>query len=249
MTPLVSIVIPSRDRPAYLEVALASVAPQAARAGAEVIVVDDGELARNAELAERFGARYVALGRPRGLNAARNAGVAAAAGDVTYRRDRGEPKLSVKEAAKAKAAGLPAGDCVDCHQCVHACPTGVDIRNGSQLGCIQCGLCIDACDAVMKKIGRPQGWIAYDTDENIRRRARGEAPVYRLVRPRTILYAAAIAVVGSVMLYALAFRTHTSLSVLHVRAPMYTLIKDGVRNVYTLRFRQQDGRSLGTLSL
>jgi GT2 family glycosyltransferase len=82
MTPLVSIVIPSRDRPAYLEVALASVAPQAARAGAEVIVVDDGELARNAELAERFGARYVALGRPRGLNAARNAGVAAAAGEL-----------------------------------------------------------------------------------------------------------------------------------------------------------------------
>ena len=156
--------------------------------------------------------------------------------NVTYRRDRGEPKLSVKEAAKAKAAGLPAGDCVDCHQCVHACPTGVDIRNGSQLGCIQCGLCIDACDAVMKKIGRPTRLIAYDTDENIRRRARGEAPVYRLVRPRTILYAAAIAVVGSVMLYALAFRTHTSLSVLHVRAPMYTLIKDGVRNGYTLRF-------------
>jgi glycosyltransferase involved in cell wall biosynthesis len=73
MTPFASIVIPTRERPAYLEVALASVAPQAARAGAEVIVVDDGELRRNAELAERFGARYVALGRPRGLNAARHA--------------------------------------------------------------------------------------------------------------------------------------------------------------------------------
>jgi GT2 family glycosyltransferase len=82
MTPFASIVIPTRERPAYLEVALASVAPQAARAGAEVIVVDDGELARNAELAERFGARYVALGRPRGLNAARNAGVAAARGEL-----------------------------------------------------------------------------------------------------------------------------------------------------------------------
>ena len=156
--------------------------------------------------------------------------------NVTYRRDRGEPKLSLKEAAKARAAGLPAGDCVDCNQCVNACPTGVDIRHGSQLGCIQCGLCIDACDTVMMKLGRPTRLIAYDTDENIRRRARGEAPVYRLVRPRTILYAVAIAVVGSIMLYALASRTHTSLSVLHLRAPMYTLVKDGVRNGYTLRF-------------
>ena len=156
--------------------------------------------------------------------------------NLTYRADRGEPKLSVKEAAKAKAAGLPAGDCVDCHQCVAACPTGVDIRHGSQLGCIQCGLCIDACDTVMTKIGRSTRLIAYDTDENIRRRSKGEPPVYRLIRPRTILYAAAIALVGSVMLYTLAFRTHTSLSVLHVRAPMYTLIQNGVRNGYTLRF-------------
>jgi cytochrome c oxidase accessory protein FixG len=155
---------------------------------------------------------------------------------VTYRRDRGEPRLSVKDAAKARAARLPAGDCVDCKRCVNACPTGVDIRKGSQLGCIQCGLCIDACNTVMTKIGRPTRLISYDTDENIRRRAKGEAPVYRLVRPRTVLYAAAIALVGSVMLYALASRTHMSLSVLHVRAPMYTLLKDGVRNGYTLRF-------------
>ena len=156
--------------------------------------------------------------------------------NVTYRRDRGEPKMSLKEAAKAKSTGFPAGDCIDCNQCVSACPTGVDIRNGSQLGCIQCGLCIDACDTVMTKIGRPTRLISYDTDENIRRRTKGEAPVYRLVRPRTILYAAVMIIVGSVMLYALASRTHMSVSVLHVRAPMYTVVKDGVRNGYTLRF-------------
>ena len=75
--------------------------------------------------------------------------------NVTYRCDRGEPRMSVKEASARELAAKPAGDCVDCHQCVNVCPTGVDIRKGSQLGCIQCGLCIDACDAVMTKINRP----------------------------------------------------------------------------------------------
>ena len=92
-----------------------------------------------------------------------------------------------------------------CNAC-YVCPTGVDIRNGPNLGCIQCGLCIDACDAVMAKIGRPARLIAYDTDLNIKRRQEGEPAVYRIVRLRTVLYAAVIAVVGAVMLYALATR-------------------------------------------
>ena len=157
--------------------------------------------------------------------------------NVTYRRDRGEPRLSLKEASKARDAGQPAGDCIDCHQCVAVCPTGVDIRLGSQLGCIQCGLCIDACDAVMTKINRPTRLISYDTDENIKRRQRGEKAVYRLVRSRTLLYAAVMAVVGGVMLYQLTTRHHMGLSVLHVRAPMFTTVKgEAVRNGYTLRF-------------
>ncbi|MGO4870064.1 MAG: cytochrome c oxidase accessory protein CcoG [Roseiarcus sp.] len=157
--------------------------------------------------------------------------------NVTYRRDRGEPRMSLKEANKARAAGQPAGDCVDCDQCFAACPTGVDIRKGSQLGCIQCGLCIDACDTVMKKIHRPTRLIAYDTDENMARRQHGEAPVYRLVRPRTILYVVVMAIVGSLMLYKLSTRQEMGLSVLHVRAPMYTTSgQDAVRNGYTLRF-------------
>ncbi|HXR13470.1 MAG TPA: glycosyltransferase family A protein [Solirubrobacteraceae bacterium] len=82
MPPSASIIIPTRSRPDYLEVALAAVAPQAAGAGAELVVVDDGRLERNAQLAERFGARYVSLGEPRGLNAARNAGIEAATGEL-----------------------------------------------------------------------------------------------------------------------------------------------------------------------
>ena len=127
--------------------------------------------------------------------------------NVTYRYDRGEPRGSVKKSAALRAQGLPAGDCIDCLQCVHVCPTGVDIRNGPNLGCIQCGLCIDACDAVMAKIGRPTRLIAYDTDLNIQRREQGRSAGVRIVRMRTVLYAAIIAAVGGVMLYALATRS------------------------------------------
>jgi len=164
--------------------------------------------------------------------------------NVTYRRDRGEPRMSVKEASKTRAAGQPAGDCIDCYQCVAVCPTGVDIRKGSQLGCIQCGLCIDACDTVMTKIHRPIRLISYDTDENIKRRQRGEAPVYRIVRSRTILYVVVMAIVGALMLYQLATRRHMGLSVLHVRAPMFTTARDGaVRNGYTLRFSNKSNET------
>ena len=102
--------------------------------------------------------------------------------NVTYRFDRGEPRMSVKDAAKAHAHGEAAGDCIDCLQCVAVCPTGVDIRKGSQLGCIQCGLCIDACDAVMAKVHRPTRLIAYDTDENRKRR---EARRSKCLSPRS----------------------------------------------------------------
>jgi cbb3-type cytochrome c oxidase subunit III len=91
--------------------------------------------------------------------------------NVTYRYDRGEPRHSFKKSEALRAEGLPAGDCIDCNQCVNVCPTGVDIRKGLQLGCIQCGLCIDACDNVMVKVGRPTGLINYDTDLNIQRRS------------------------------------------------------------------------------
>ena len=113
--------------------------------------------------------------------------------NVSYESTRGEPRMSVKKAAAARAKGLPAGDCIDCYQCVAVCPTGVDIRDGSQLGCIQCGLCIDACDNVMKEIGRPPRLIAYDTDINIARRPQGLPPIYKPIRARTMIYPVVIA--------------------------------------------------------
>jgi cytochrome c oxidase accessory protein FixG len=170
--------------------------------------------------------------------------------NVTYRRDRGEPRVSVKKAEQLRLAGEPAGDCIDCHQCINVCPTGVDIREGIQLGCIQCGLCIDACDNIMKEIGRPTGLIAYDTDINGQRRQAGKPPIYRLIRARTILYAAMIAAVGGVMLYALATRSPIDVSVLHDRNPLFVLLSDGgVRNNYMVRILNKGERRTFTLDV
>jgi len=156
--------------------------------------------------------------------------------NVTYRYDRGEPRASLKKAAALHEQGLPAGDCIDCLQCVHVCPTGVDIRGGPNLGCIQCGLCIDACDAVMQKIGRPVRLIAYDTDLNIKRHKQGLPPIYRIMRTRTALYAVVMAVVSAAMLWAFVTRQIDSVSVLHDRNPLYVRLADGsVRNAFAVR--------------
>jgi cytochrome c oxidase accessory protein FixG len=156
--------------------------------------------------------------------------------NVTYRYDRGEPRGSVKKSEQLRAQGKLVGDCIDCLQCVYVCPTGVDIRNGANLGCIQCGLCIDACDAVMAKINRPARLIAYDTELNIKRRLAGQAPVINIVRWRTALYAAVMVLVGGIMLYSLATRQTTAINVIHDRNPIFVRLSDGgIRNAYTLR--------------
>jgi cytochrome c oxidase accessory protein FixG len=157
--------------------------------------------------------------------------------NVTYRYDRGEPRMSLKQASVARAEHKPSGDCVDCGQCVAVCPTGVDIRKGAQLGCIQCGLCIDACDSVMEKIHRPTRLIGYDTEMNIKRRECGEQPIYKPLRVRTILYAVLIIAIGGFMSATLATRGDMHVSVLHDRNPLAVRLKDGgVRNGYTVRF-------------
>jgi len=156
--------------------------------------------------------------------------------NVTYRWDRGEPRGSLKQNQALALKGLPAGDCIDCHQCEYVCPTGVDIRKGMQLDCIQCGLCIDACDNIMTRIGKPTGLIAYDTDENIQRRIDGKEPVYEIVRVRTVVYAAIIAFIGAIMLFALLTRDFAGINVLHDRNPIFVTQSDGsVRNGYTVR--------------
>jgi cytochrome c oxidase accessory protein FixG len=156
--------------------------------------------------------------------------------NVTYRYDRGEPRVSLKKSEALRQQGALAGDCIDCAQCVAVCPTGIDIRDGLQIDCIQCGLCIDACDSVMSKIGRPERLIAYDTDINIRARQRGEKESFSLIRPRTALYTAIIAVVSGIMLYTLATRRDSGVNVIHDRNPQFVILADGAtRNAYAVR--------------
>ncbi|WP_244278480.1 cytochrome c oxidase accessory protein CcoG [Methylobacterium indicum] len=156
--------------------------------------------------------------------------------NILYRVERGEPRASVKTAAALRAAGRPAGDCVDCYACVTACPAGIDIRDGLQLACIQCGLCADACDAVMARLGRPTGLIAYDTEANGRRRAAGLPPVQRILRPRTVAYGLLVVGIGGFMLASLATRSFTGISVLHDRNPLFVVLSEGgVRNGYAVR--------------
>ncbi|MCW1843141.1 cytochrome c oxidase accessory protein CcoG [Prosthecomicrobium hirschii] len=156
--------------------------------------------------------------------------------NVSYRVDRGEPRTSVKAAERLRAAGQDAGDCIDCQQCVVVCPTGTDIRLGPQLSCIQCGLCIDACNNIMDKINRPHGLIAYDTDINIDRREHGKPEIYKFVRPRTILYVAVISIVIGIMTFVFTTRATLGVNVLHDRSPVYVVNSDGsIRNGYTVR--------------
>jgi cytochrome c oxidase accessory protein FixG len=156
--------------------------------------------------------------------------------NVTYRYDRGEPRLSLKKATHLRSEGGVAGDCIDCQQCIAVCPTGVDIRHGADLGCIQCGLCIDACDDVMTKIGRPIRLIAYDTDVNIKRRQSGLPEVFRPIRARTLLYTGLILLVGGLMAYTLMTRAPFTISVLHDRNPIFVKLSNGnIRNAFTVR--------------
>lgn len=162
--------------------------------------------------------------------------------NVTYKYDRGEPRCSLKKGRDLRALGEKIGECVDCNQCVAVCPTGIDIRNGAQLGCIQCGLCIDACDNVMKRIGRPIRLIGYDNDINVQRRTSGKAEAFKPIRSRTVVYAALITMVCAVMLHALLTRSLLDLNVLHDRNPVAVKLSAGaIRNGYTLRFLNKRG--------
>jgi cytochrome c oxidase accessory protein FixG len=84
---------------------------------------------------------------------------------VYYDFKRGENRSKWRNGEDRKDIGK--GDCIDCHQCVVVCPTGIDIRNGQQLECVNCTACIDACDEVMEKVGLPKGLIRYATEAEI----------------------------------------------------------------------------------
>ena len=153
---------------------------------------------------------------------------------ITYDGTRGEPRGSRSKAADHKTAGL--GDCVDCGICVQVCPTGIDIRHGLQYECIGCAACIDGCDQVMDKMGYPKGLIRYST-ENALANGWSAAQVWRRVlRPRTLIYAATLSAVVTALLVAVAFRVPLKVDVIRDRGALGRVVEDGiVENVYSLR--------------
>jgi cytochrome c oxidase accessory protein FixG len=191
---------------------------------------------------------------------------------VTYNDWRGEPRS--KGSKKTAALGIAAGDCVDCNACVAVCPTGIDIRNGQQMECITCALCIDACDNVMDKLGRDRGLISYSTlrDYNHNKvvatdpatglfdpvRVRNDNGKFHQIikhfdwkifaRPRTLIYMGAWSLVGVGLLTALLMRDRLEINVLHDRNPTYVKLADGsIRNGYTIKILNmiQEPRVIG----
>jgi cytochrome c oxidase accessory protein FixG len=139
---------------------------------------------------------------------------------VGYDTARGEPR--------GKVGREGAGDCVDCGRCVAVCPTGIDIRNGLQLDCLACTACIDACDAIMDKLGRARGLIRYDSQNGLAGRPR------RLLRPRLALYTALLALGAVVATFALRGRRDFEASLARLPGAPYALEGGEVRNAFQL---------------
>lgn len=137
---------------------------------------------------------------------------------VSYDRARGEPRGK----ASRKAGRLEAvGDCVDCGLCVATCPTGIDIRDGLQMECINCTQCIDACDAVMTKLGRPRGLIRYSSQAAMA----GEK--VRLIRPRTVIYPAILLVIASAFIGVLVTQSPADVTVMRGMGRPFTALESG----------------------
>jgi len=156
----------------------------------------------------------------------------------TYDYARGEPRGKIRRGGEVVA---PQGDCIDCFQCVQVCPTGVDIRNGQQLGCITCGLCIDACDVVMDKIGKPRGLIRYASLDELSGKPR--KTMYQ--HPRTLVYLGIILLALGGIVWGLTHIGTMTLKVVHERQPLFVQMSDGsVQNKYDFKVLNKTDRDL-----
>jgi cytochrome c oxidase accessory protein FixG len=154
--------------------------------------------------------------------------------NITYDRERGEPRGGRQKTADPRASGL--GDCIDCSICVQVCPTGIDIRDGLQLECIGCAACIDACDQVMDKMNYPRGLIRYSTENAITSHAPRAEIIRRAFRPRVLLYLAVFLGVSSATAWSLATRVPLKISIIRDRMAMSREAADGsIENAFTMQ--------------
>ncbi len=144
---------------------------------------------------------------------------------VAYDYKRGEPREKLRKKEKRTA-----GDCIDCHQCVHVCPTGIDIRNGTQLECVNCTACIDACNDIMDKIKKPRGLIRYDSEDGI---AQGRK---LRITPRIIGYTIVLIGLMATTSFMLVSRSDVKIILTKASGSLYNVNKDAeVTNIYKLK--------------
>lgn len=160
--------------------------------------------------------------------------------NVMYDYQRGEPRARVSERddigskASLDDLGLTAasgfGDCIDCHQCVRVCPMGIDIRNGTQMECVYCTACIDACDDVMDKIDKPRGLIRYSSENAIREESN------KIFTPRVAGYSGILVVLLATFFTLLGMRPDTETTILRQPGTLYqTLPGNRYSNIYEIK--------------
>lgn len=147
---------------------------------------------------------------------------------VAYDYLRGEPRAKVRK--NENRAAVAKGDCIDCMQCVHVCPTGIDIRNGTQLECINCTACIDACNFMMEKVGLPQGLIRYASEESI-----AENKTFRFTKKMKV-YTSMLVVIVTALSFLLSNRSEVETSILRTPGILYQEVdKNKISNLYNLK--------------
>jgi cytochrome c oxidase accessory protein FixG len=158
---------------------------------------------------------------------------------IGYDRKRGEVRRK-----RALRKGVPEGDCVDCGACQIACPTGIDIRDGLQLECIACAQCVDACDTIMARQGKPLGLIRYASQNELASQPR------KLWRPRTLIYPAVLTVLLGGLLLSVRGQAAIDLTVLRGIGDPFVVDQDGIRNQLRIRVRNRSDQELScTISL
>lgn len=163
---------------------------------------------------------------------------------VAYDHKRGEAKTGRKSFRKNEnRKALGHGDCIDCLQCVHVCPTGIDIRNGTQLECVNCTACIDECDHIMESINLPKGLIRYASEENIEKKTK-----FKLT-PRLKGYIAVLSIMIGLLVGMLFLRNDVEANVLRLPGQLYEH-KDGniISNVFTYKLVNKTSEAINNVS-
>lgn len=150
---------------------------------------------------------------------------------VAYDHKRGEGEKGRKKFRKNEdRQALGHGDCIDCFQCVHVCPTGIDIRNGTQLECINCTACIDECDSIMESVNLPKGLIRYASEDNI------EKKIPFKLTARMKGYIAVLTILTGVLIGMLFLRNDVEATVLRLPGQLFEHKENNIiSNVFTYK--------------